>query len=264
MDSKCDRNPQGNMFFVKKPWLCLIALVVVLCISLGTILIIRANRLTVYTVPESAPERDALLKRASRPDRHAYATGESEEVQIQDSDEDSSESFVSESSSQDTELDDTELESALLGIEDGAVKEKRGFPPVPEGFASNLTPVWLKYPGYQKGDMPEHELMYRVLIKLWNQGERRFINGVFRNNDGKVYPLYPDVVYVKWGYTETYDEEGQPIPVRYIATSLGTHARDFNTEDFKTGDWETKYPGTKFVSYDDSGYDPYSFLTEND
>ena len=236
MDSKCDRNPQGNMSVVKKPWLCLIALVVVLCVSLGTILIIRANRLTVYTVPESAPERDALLKRASRPDRHTYATGESEEVQIQDSDEDSSESFVSESSSQDTELDDTELESALLGIEDGAVKEKRDFPPVPEGFASNLTPVWLKYPGYQKGDMPEHELMYRVLIKLWNQGERGW----------QSVSALSGISLLRWG--------------RMRETGNGV----FNTEDFKTGDWETKYPGTKFVSYDDSGYDPYSFLTEND
>ena len=90
--------------------------------------------------------------------------------------------------------------------------------------------------------MPEHESIYRVLIKLWNQGERGFINGAFRNNDGKVYPLYPDVVYVKWGYSVTYDEGGNPTPYKYIATSMGTHARDFNTEDFVTGDWENQLP----------------------
>ena len=95
-------------------------------------------------------------------------------------------------------------------------------------------------------------------------GERGFINGAFRDNDGKVYPLYPDVVYVKWGYSVTYDEGGNPTPYRYIATSMGTHARDFNTEDFVTGDWETMYPGTKFVAYDDAGYDPYTFLTDDD
>ena len=145
-----------------------------------------------------------------------------------------------------------------------ADEEKRDFPPVPEGFPSDLTPVWLTLPGYQKGDMPEHELIYRVLIKLWNQGERGFINGAFRHNDGKVYPLYPDVVYVKWGYSVTYDEGGNPTPYRYIVTSMGTHARDFNTEDFVTGDWETKYPGTKFVAYEDAGYDPYTFLTDDD
>ena len=98
--------------------------------------------------------------------------------------------------------------------------------------------------------MPEHELIYRVLIKLWNQGDHGFINGAFRDNDSKVYPLYPDVVYVKWGYAVTHDEGGNPTPYRYIATSMGTHARDFNftTEDFVTGDWETMYPGTKFVA----------------
>lgn len=155
---------------------------------------------------------------------------------------------------------------ALLFIfgcgEDETAEEKRDFPPVPEGFPSDLTPVWLTLPGYQKGDMPEHELIYRVLIKLWNQGERGFINGAFIY--GKVYPLYPDVVYVKWGYAVTHDEGGNPTPYRYIATSMGTHARDFTTEDFVTGDWETKYPGTKFVAYDDAGYDPYTFLTDDD
>ena len=256
------------MSSVKKRRLCIIALVLAVCVSLGTVLMIRASApvepKTVYLMPKPNPARAEILARALQPKRPVYATKASDGVQAQHTREERSESSSSESSSHDTEFDDAEFESYLLGLEDETAEEKRDFPPVPEGFPSNLTPVWLTLPGYQKGDMPAHELMYRVLIKLWNQGERGFINGAFRDNDGKVYPLYPDVVYVKWGYSVTYDEGGNPTPYRYIATSMGTHARDFNTEDFVTGDWETNYPGTKFVAYDDAGYDPYIFLTDDD
>ena len=256
------------MSSVKKRRLCIIALVAAVCVSLGTVLMIRASApvesKTVYLMPKPNPARAEILARALQPRRDAYATKASDEAHAQDTREESSGSSNSESSSHDAEFDDAEFESYLLGLEDETAEEKRNFPPVPEGFPSDLTPVWLSMPGYQKGDMPEHESIYRVLIKLWNQGERGFINGAFRNNDGKVYPLYPDVVYVKWGYAVTHDEGGNPTPYRYIATSMGTHARDFTTEDFVTGDWETKYPGTKFVAYDDAGYDPYTFLTDDD
>jgi hypothetical protein len=76
--------------------------------------------------------------------------------------------------------------------------ETRDFPEIPEGFPSGLKPVWL-YPDYQKGDMHEHEMIYRVLIKLWNQGDHDFVNGIYDHDHKKVYPLYPDVMYVEWG-----------------------------------------------------------------
>jgi hypothetical protein len=75
--------------------------------------------------------------------------------------------------------------------------ETRDFPEIPEGFPSGLKPVWL-YPDYQKGDMHEHEMIYRVLIKLWNQGDHDFVNGIYDHDHKKVYPLYPDVMYVEW------------------------------------------------------------------
>ena len=256
------------MSFVKKRWLVLTALVAALCVSLGTILVIRASAPVepkrVYLLPKPNPERAEILARALQPRRHAYATGASDEAQAQDTREGSSESSSSESLSHDAEFDDAEFESYLLGLEDGAVEEKREFPSVPNRYlVDNPLPVWLKYPGYQKGDMPEHELIGRVLIKLWNQGHRGFQGGALRDNNGKVYPLYPDVLYVKWAEKVINFEDGSSMPVRYIATSMGTHAREFEPIDFIAGDWETKYPGTRFVAYDDAGYDPYSFLTEN-
>ena len=254
------------MSFVKKRWLVLTALVAMLCVSLGTIMVIRASApvesKTVYLLPKPNPERAEILARALQPRRHAYATRASDEAHAQDTRKESSESSGSESLSHDAEFDDAELESYLLGLEHETVEEKRDFPPVPEGFP--FTPVWLRRPGYKKGDMPNHELIYRVLIKLWNQGDRGFQDGIFSNADGKVYPIYPDVLYVQWDDTEVTDEWGNSRNVRYIASSAGTHTRDFELEDFITGEWRTKYPDTKIVAFDDSGYDPYTFLTEND
>ncbi len=254
------------MSSVKKRRLCIIALAVAVCVSLGAVLMIRASApvepKTVYLLPKPNPERAEILARALQPRRQAYATKASDGAQAQDTREERSESSSSESLSHDAEFDDAEFESYLLGLEDEITEEKRDFPPVPEGFP--FTPVWLRRPGYKKGDMPNHELIYRVLIKLWNQGDRGFQDGIFSNTDGKVYPIYPDMLYVQWDYTEVTDEWGNPRNVRYIASSAGTHRRDFELEDFITGAWRTKYPDTKIVAYDDAGYDPYTFLTEND
>ncbi len=212
MHSTYDRNPQGKTSFIKRHWLHAAILGVSVCVSLSVFLAWRASlpveRRTIYVVPEPNPERAEILKRLSQPARQFYGSRASNEESVQDSGLETLELRSSESSSPDAESDDLDFDAFLLELEEYAAEEKREFPPVPEGFPSNLTPVWLKIPGYQKGDMPEHESIYRVLIKLWNQGDHGFINGAFRDNDSKVYPLYPNVVYVKWGYAVTHDEGG--------------------------------------------------------
>ena len=112
--------------------------------------------------------------------------------------------------------------------------------------------------------MPEHELICRVLIKLWNQGERGFIDGAFGHNDGKVYPIYPDVLYVQWADEIIDNGDGNVVTFRMIVSSLGSQARPFDTDDFITGEWKNKYPGVKFVDYADAGYYPDTFLAEED
>ena len=143
------------MSSVKKRRLCIIALALAVCVSLGTVLMIRASApvepKTVYLLPKPNPERAEILKRISQPLRHAYATRASDSAQAQDTREERSESFNSESSSHDAEFDDAEFESFLLGLEDETAEEKRDFPLVPEGFPSDLTPVWLSIPGTKRG-----------------------------------------------------------------------------------------------------------------
>ena len=136
--------------------------------------------------------------------------------------------------------------------------ETRDFPEIPEGFPSGLRPVWL-YPDYQKGDMHEHEMIYQVLIKLWNQGDHDFVNGIYDHDHKKVYPLYPDVMYVEWGVE---DIGGKKIPM--IKSGGGTLRRIFTPLDFINGTWKTKYPGVKLVEMDKAGIDPETFLTDDE
>ena len=256
MNSERDRDPRGDMAFLKCHWLyASVGLVVLLCVALSIFLIWRANQpvepKTVYLMPKPNPKRAEILKQASQPPKRAYPTKElnkaatTKGTAVENLDDSSGES-----SSQENGFEEENLESMLAELDEATAEEKSDFPPVPADYP--FTPVWLGIPGYKKGDKPEHELISRVLIKLWNQGKRDFRDGVFDHNRNKVYPLYPDVVYIEL------DEDGT------IATSSWMSGISFNANDFATGEWKTKYPGIKFVEYDDAGYDPYTFLTDDD
>lgn len=156
-------------------------------------------------------------------------------------------------------LDLFQNESEAVVAEEGVASD---FPEVPADFPENLTPVWVEFPNYQKGDMHDHEIIYRVLIKLWNQGEHGFVNGVFRDNNRRVYPLYPDVVYVRWEEKVVDGPQG-PITVRRPRNILGTH-RSFTPEEIFSGRIEELYPDVNFVDIDTAGYDPETFITNDE
>ena len=158
-----------------------------------------------------------------------------------------------------TATNGTEEESLFTeSDEESSSPQTRDFPEVPEGFPSGLKPIWL-YPYYQKGKFDEHEMIARVLIKLWNQGDHDFVNGIYDRDHKKVYPLYPDVMYVEWGVE---DIGGEKIPM--ITSAGGTQRRIFTPQDFINGTWKTKYPGVKLVEMDKAGFDPETFLTDDE
>ncbi len=144
-------------------------------------------------------------------------------------------------------------------IEEGVASD---FPEVPEGFPENLRPVWVQFPNYQKGDMYNHEMMYRVLIKLWNQGDHSFVNGVYSHNNNKVYPLYYDVIYAEWDEITVETPDG-PIKQKLLTHWLSTD-KFFTPEEVITGVYATKYPGGEFVDFATAGYDPETFLSDDE
>ncbi len=113
--------------------------------------------------------------------------------------------------------------------------------------------------------MYEREMLYRVLIKLWNQGDHDFVSGVYQDDNGRVYSLYSDVAYVEWG--EVVSDDGQVI--RFPRFSLMTHAREeddlgglYTEEEVLSGAYKTKYPDLKIVEYSNAGFNPETFLDD--
>ena len=132
------------------------------------------------------------------------------------------------------------------------------YPEVPTGYPTHLLPVWLwseeRQQRHTSSRLESFELMDRVLIKLWNQGDRDF-DGVMRDNHGKVYPLYKDIIYVTWA--ELKDENGKIIGT-YARNQLSSHkTQRISFRDYMEG----KIPSNiQFMDRETSGIDPYMFL----
>ena len=134
------------------------------------------------------------------------------------------------------------------------------YPEVPDGFPQNLMPVWTWSEEKQQEQLEgleNFELMGRVLIKLWNQGERGFVGVTRSDSNGKVYPLYRDRIYVtRW--IEVPVEGGKLMPFPAGGTSGGSGFRPDIEAFVKSGG---KLPShLQFIDRDTAGYNPYDFL----
>ena len=159
-----------------------------------------------------------------------------------------------------------ELVEERSALEQG---EGKDFPEVPEGFP--VTPVWLK-DYFHERDFSNHVRLYRVLIELWIRGDRDFISGFSESKTGKVYPIYPDVVYLKWASYVREGPAGQSVEVPYIKRRLGatdtvnqlvdSDGQLFTEQEILSGAYKTKFPGINFVDYDDAGFNPATVLND--
>lgn len=98
---------------------------------------------------------------------------------------------------------------------------------------------------------PEHELLARVRIELWNQGVRTK-GAVYRTDYGRIYPTTDDTVYVEWANTPAADGK------MYITQMLGTRTTiNQYEEDIYRGIFP---PHLTIYEFPDGGIDPYEFL----
>ena len=145
-------------------------------------------------------------------------------------------------------LDETEDQTNVA--EDAEIVEDDGYPEVPPDFPFSV--VW-KVSEEQRAEIPTElfeqlELMSLVMIKLWNEGDQGF-SGAFMA-DGKVYPTYPDVAYVKWVQSEASGEW-------YINDVSTVHSSV--SEQLSNG---VMPAGIEIVDQDSAGIDPYAFLSQ--
>ena len=131
------------------------------------------------------------------------------------------------------------------------------YPEVPADFPSDV--IW-DNPRYQ--DFPEDvqrelELIKRVLIQLWEQGNKGFQGGSMEN--GKVYPYYHNTVYVQWREQEMADGTRH----LYISTIMTSPRLGLTREQRKQIRLGNPPPHIRILDLDSTGIDPYQFLNLN-
>ena len=176
---------------------------------------------------------------------------------------------------------DTDDNSPSIIIHDVVTPEPEpadDYPAVPEGYPH--TPVWLE-DYFNENLHASHVIMHHVAIELWNQGERGFVNMTIDFHSGKVYLLYPDVLYVTWTDSPDEDELGPDgEPMQYLSSHLHANiqvARQFigdargklftkaEVEMMMAGqgDYIAQYPGLKLFYYKKAGYKPKDVLVDH-
>lgn len=122
------------------------------------------------------------------------------------------------------------------------------FPEVPEDYPRSV--VWrrINYHKLPPAEQINFELLHRVLIKLWSEGNKNFTGAKIDLKNGKVYPNFPDTVYI----TVKDLEYPGGIVVPYISHQLGS--APFGV------DLLNPPPHIKVLDYESSGIDPFEYL----
>ena len=118
------------------------------------------------------------------------------------------------------------------------------YPDVPEDYPSEVD--W----DYLSSYSAQAELLVRVLVKLWTEGEKNFRGG--GTHKGKVLPWYHNTIYVKYRNYKNADGE----IVQRAGTKLSGPRVDWSEVD----DWLNPPPHIRILDLDSSGIDPYQYL----
>jgi hypothetical protein len=137
------------------------------------------------------------------------------------------------------------------------------YPEVPAGFPEHLMPSWTwadEKLQEHAGALKNFELMGRVLVKLWNQGKRGFVGVTRSDENGKVYPLYPDIAYVdRWVELPVKNGKVALYPAGVLTGSGGRLGSYLNPITFIESGGKLP-PDIQFVDRETEGINPYEFL----
>ena len=134
-----------------------------------------------------------------------------------------------------------------------------GFGPYPEVPLDYIErhgqPVWYRQDAKNLPDptLRELELINRVKIQTWIEGDRNFTSGVYEN--GKVYLNYPNTFYVT--YKNITFPDGTRL--RYISSALSGQELPLTPEQIFAGE---KPKGVNLIDIEaqEAGIEPFSFL----
>lgn len=116
------------------------------------------------------------------------------------------------------------------------------YPKIPEGAPVNP---------FTGRESKINELLMRVIIEKWNEGER-FTGASFHG--GRLYLNYPNTVYVQYG--EPIENEDGTV-TRPITSAGGSNSVFISEYQMRTGQIPSNL---RVLEYDKSGIDPYEYL----
>ena len=128
------------------------------------------------------------------------------------------------------------------------------YPEIPAGYAVRHGQTVWQYPGsLPLSNQRNIELIHRVMIASWNEGDTHFISATLE--DGKVYLQYPNTMYVRYTVHENLDGT---IQRRIGEWTSGEHNQSA-IDQILEGEIPT---GVTLIDMDseDVGIDPYTFL----
>ncbi len=140
------------------------------------------------------------------------------------------------------------------------------YPEIPPDFPADRMPPWTwseekRQKLIEFSNIPDilrdGELIYRIYIKMWNEGTRVLPAAEMDPNIDRVYLKYPNTVYVTYGYTENPDGTRERIisSTEAFGVKVGV---DITKEEILNGNIPNHI--TVLSADENVGIDPYSYL----
>jgi hypothetical protein len=139
------------------------------------------------------------------------------------------------------------------------------FPKVPEGFPYKS--IWTRPEEHDALSLEERERLEaldKALIALWNRGDHGFTGGSVDNNTKRIYPHYPNTIYVRW--KEKTDENGKVV--RFITRvsggpDIGRYFSSLSQKQYSEMLRSGNFPShIRVLDRDTEGYDLYDLLSD--
>ena len=147
----------------------------------------------------------------------------------------------------------------------GVSTDAARFPEVPEGLP--FQPIWKK-PSEKNNlsskQLRDLEMLDKALIALWNRGDHGFYGGILDTDTDKVYPHYPNTLYIRWG--EVTGADGETIRV-VSGVSGGPDMADYYKSLSENERFELHMTGKfssdiKVLDHSTAGHDLYDLLSD--
>ncbi len=136
------------------------------------------------------------------------------------------------------------------------------YPEIPEDYPYDVAWDSLSMANIPHERQPTFELLSRVRVKLWKQGDRDVI-GLKLDTNQKVYLIYPRTVYLRYKIHEHFGDDSDSFLFGYGISADTFGGSDISPSEHTRIAEGEKPPGIRILDYDSSGFDPYEFLGLN-